>query len=385
MNPELLTRAVANIYPNTGALETALGGGKELRIYFGIDPTGPDLHLGHAVPLIKMREFQDLGHQVILLIGDFTATVGDPTDKSATRVKLSREQVQENSKNYLAQAWKILDEQKTEVRYNSEWLAKLNLTELLELASQVTVPQLLKRDMFQKRLEENKELFLHELLYPVMQGYDSVALDVDMEIGGNDQTFNMLVGRDLLRSVKGKEKFVLATKLLAVPGEAKMSKTEGNMITLTDNATEMYGKVMSWPDAILALGFELCTRVAAEEVEKILASHPRDAKMRLAREIVGHYHNAEVATRAEEGFVNTFQKGEEPSKWEQVTGKRGERVAEILARVGVVKSKSDWRRLVEEGAVYLWPEGKIENPDQILERETKLKIGKKRFIQVRAN
>ncbi len=383
MNPELLTRAVSNIYPNTESFKKALESGKKLKIYFGIDPTGPDLHLGHAVPMMKLRELQDLDHEVILLIGDFTAMIGDPTDKTATRVKLSAEQVRENCRNYLGQAWKILDEKKTEVKYNSEWLSKLNFAEVLELASNLTVPQLLKREMFQKRLDEGKELFLHELLYPVMQGYDSVALDVDAEIGGNDQTFNMLVGRDLMKSVRSKEKFVLATKLLAAPGEAKMSKTEGNMITLADNPSEMYGKVMSWSDALLPLGFELCTRVASGEIEEILAGHPRDAKMRLAREIVSLYHGTSAAEQAEQGFIKTFQKGEEPEQWENITGKKGEKLAEVLLRASAVESKSAWRRLVDEKAVHLWPEGELSDPDATLEQELKLKIGKKRFIQIK--
>lgn len=383
MNSELLTRGVSHIYPSREALEKVLASGKKLRIYFGIDPTGPDLHLGHAVPLAKLREFQDLGHQTILLIGDFTATIGDPAGKTVARTPLSREQVLENSKNYLAQAGKILDLTKTEVRYNSEWLAKLSLAELLKLTSHLTLAQIIKRDMFQKRLAENKDLFLHEFLYPLLHGYDSVALEVDLEIGGNDQIFNMLVGRDLLKSLKSKEKFVLATKLLAAPGQVKMSKTENNMVTLGDAPGEMYGKIMNWPDSLLPLALELNSRLAANESESLLAGHPRDAKMRLAREIVALYHNQAAAKAAENAFIATFQKGEAPSEWEEVSGASGEKLAEVLTRAGVVKSKSDFRRLVAGGAIHLWPAGLISDPDQTLEKELKLKIGKKRFVRLK--
>lgn len=382
MTAELLTRAVSNIYPSTEALEKVLGSGKKLRVYFGIDPTGPDLHLGHAVVLHKLRELQDLGHQIVLLIGDFTAMIGDPTDKTATRVQLSREQVLENSQNYLAQAGKILDLEKTEVRYNSEWLAKLDLAEFLNLASKLTYAQVIKRDMFQKRLSENKDLFLHELLYPLLQGYDSVVLDVDLEIGGSDQIFNMLVGRDLLKSLKNKEKFVLATKLLAAPGQTKMGKTENNMVTLADEPGEMYGKVMSWPDDLLPLAYELLTRLGLIEIDEILKMHPRDAKMKLAKEIVDLYCGGAAAQKAEENFVATFQKGEEPEKWEEVKAEKGEKLVEILLRAGMIKSKSEFRRLLDESALHLWPKGLITDPEQIFFGPLKLKIGKRRFVSI---
>lgn len=382
MTEDLLTRGVANVYPSREALAEVLKSGKKLRIYFGIDPTGPGLHLGHAVVLWKLREFQDAGHHAILLIGDFTAMIGDPTDKSAARMQLSAEQVKENSKNYLAQAWKILDKGQTEVRYNSEWLAKLSLAELLQLASKMTYAQAIKREMFQKRLAENKDLFLHEFLYPLMQGYDSVALDVDLEIGGNDQIFNMLVGRDLLKKLKNKEKFVLATKLLTDATGVKMGKTEGNMVALADFPSDAYGKMMSWPDNLLPTGFELLTRLGDSEIKEILAGHPKDAKMRLAREIVSLYHGATAARKAETEFVDIFQKGEEPEVWEMVVGKTGEKLSEILARAGVVKSKSDFHRLVSEGAVNLWPDKNLTDSNQIFTATLKLKIGKKRFVRI---
>ncbi|MCR4314043.1 MAG: tyrosine--tRNA ligase, partial [Candidatus Uhrbacteria bacterium] len=250
---ELLTRGVEKIFPSREFLEARLKEGKQLSLYLGIDPTGPDLHIGHSIQLRKLRQFQDLGHKVILLIGDFTGMIGDPTDKSATRVRLTREQVLANAEKYKEQASKILDfggKNPVELRYNSEWHAKLSLTEVLELAAHFTVPQMLARDMFKKRMQEGKDVYMHEFLYPLMQGYDSVAMDVDGEVGGNDQTFNMLAGRDLMKAMQGKEKFVIAGKLLADPTGKKMGKSEGNMITLGDSSDDMFGKIMSWTDGM---------------------------------------------------------------------------------------------------------------------------------------
>jgi tyrosyl-tRNA synthetase len=242
---EVLERGVENIYPNKDALEKVLKSGKKLRIYHGIDPTGPSLHLGHVVQLLKLKQFQELGHQIIILIGDFTAMIGDPTDKSATRKQLSKEQVLENAKDYKKQIGRIMDLKKIEFRYNSEWLSKLDFKQLIELSSNFTAQQTLARDMFKKRISAGKDLYLHEFLYPMMQAYDSVVLDVDLETGGSDQMFNMLAGRTLMKKLKGKEKFVLTTKLLEDQSGTKMGKTTGNMVSLNDEPTEMYGKVMS--------------------------------------------------------------------------------------------------------------------------------------------
>ena len=383
MISELLTRAVSNIYPAAEKLKTALESGQKLRIYFGIDPTGPTLHVGHLSVLLKLRDLQDLGKQIkiIILFGDFTAQIGDPTDKSAVQKMMTPEIITENLKNYREQIGKILEIEKTEFRNNSEWLTKLTFAEILDLASNLTISQLIKRDMFQKRLGEEKDLFLHEFLYPVMQGYDSVALDVDLEIGGNDQTFNMLVGRDLLKKLKNKEKFVLATKLLVDPTGEKMGKTTGNMVAFSDTPADAYGKVMSWPDTLLPLAFELCTRLSDEEVGNILSGHPKEAKMRLAREIVALIHDSKSAEEAEQNFVQTFQEGGEPV-WEELASEAGEKLVDLLVRAGVVKSKSDFRRLIQEGAVTRWPEEKVKDPDLPAKPGDRLKIGKKRFIQV---
>ncbi|HUW71751.1 MAG TPA: tyrosine--tRNA ligase, partial [Candidatus Humimicrobiaceae bacterium] len=246
---QALTRGVAAIYPNRKSLEKVLGSGKRLRIYNGIDPSNPNIHLGNALSLWKMRHFQELGHKTVLLIGDFTGRIGDPSDKKAVRLRLSRQEVLENAKTYQEQAAKILDfKSKTNpcgIEFNSEWLDKLSNKEVIELAGCFTVQRLIERDLFQRRLKEKKPIGLHEFLYPLYQGYDSVAMDVDMEIGGNDQTFNMLVGRDLLKIYKNKEKFALTVPLLEGTDGRKMSKSWGNVINLTDSADNMFGKVMS--------------------------------------------------------------------------------------------------------------------------------------------
>ncbi|MEK7650806.1 MAG: tyrosine--tRNA ligase [Patescibacteria group bacterium] len=385
MNSDLLTRAVSNIYPASEKLKSALESGQKLRIYFGIDPTGPTLHVGHLSVLLKLRDLQNLGEQIkiVILFGDFTAQIGDPTDKSAVRKMLTPETISENLKNYREQIGKILDLEKTEFRNNSEWLAKLGLEKLLPLASEFTVSQMLERDMFQERIKKESPIYLHEFLYPLLQGYDSVVLEVDMEIGGNDQTFNMLVGRDLLKKLKSKEKFVLATKLLTDSGGEKMGKTTGNMVAFADTPTDAYGKVMSWPDSLLPLAFELCTRLSDEEVKNILAGHPKEAKMKLAHEIVTLIHDSKLAGQAEESFVQTFQKEAEPTEWQELTGKAGEKISEILVSNSVVKSKTDFRNLVEAGAVEEWPNKNPIVADQIFTAEIKLRIGKKRFVRIR--
>jgi tyrosyl-tRNA synthetase len=298
-----LTRGVENVFPSKEAFKKALISGKQLSIYLGIDPTGPTLHMGHAIPLMKLSKLQKMGHKVILLMGDFTAMIGDPTDKTATRKKLTRKEVLTNLAQYKDQAKTFLSftgPNAAQIKYNSKWLGKMKFEDVVELASNMTVQQMLERDMFSNRMKEGKPIHLHEFLYPLMQGYDSVAMDVDAEIGGNDQTFNMLAGRNLMRSLKNKEKFVLSTKLLVDASGKKMGKTEGNMITLQDNAQDMFGKVMSWPDELIVPGFELCTDVSEEEMAKEKAylesgSNPRDVKIRLALAVVGLYHGKSLA------------------------------------------------------------------------------------------
>ena len=363
-NPEaieaFLTRGVERVFPSADFLRARLAEGKPLTMYFGIDPTGPALHLGHAINLRKLRAWQDLGHKVVMLIGDFTAMIGDPTDKAAARKALSREEVLANAKSYKEQAGKILrfdGENPVEIRYNSEWLAKMTFADVVGLASHFTVQQMLERDMFEKRLEEGKPIHMHEFLYPLMQGHDSVALKTDGEIGGNDQSFNMLAGRDLMKAVLGKEKFVVAMKLLTDPTGKKMGKSEGNMITLGDSAEDMYGKVMSWPDGMIMSGFEILTDLSSAELRVVsrgLSSetlNPRDAKDQLARLIVASFHGQAAATAAAEGFVKLFQKHETPEDMPELKLSGPTKVVDALVASGAVASKSDARRQMEQGGV----------------------------------
>lgn len=371
---EILTRGVENIYPSKEELKKVLLSGKKLRIYNGIDPTGR-LHIGNGVVLRKLRQFQDLGHEVIVLIGDFTARIGDPTDKLAARKQLTKKEVEKNAINYKELIGKILDTKKANLRFlhNEEWSNKLKPEDMLELASHFTVAQLLERDMFQERIKAGKQIYAHEFLYPVFQAYDSVTMDVDMEIGGNDQTFNMLSGRTLMRKMKNKEKFVLTLKLLTDPTGKKMGKTEGNIISLDDTSEDMFGKVMAWSDGMIALGFELCTDVPMEDIKQIEKDmqsgklNPRDAKLKLAFEITKIYHGEEEALKAQKYFIDTFSKKEIPSDvkefkiYDSISKSSADNVklslgnnielVNFLVNSELATSKSDARRKIEQGGV----------------------------------
>ena len=383
---EVLTRGIENIYPNRQALEKALRSGKKLRIYNGIDPTGK-LHLGNWVVLEKLHQFQLLGHEVIVLIGDFTATIGDPTDKSALRKPLTRKQVLENAKNYKKQIGKILDIKKFNIKFlhNEEWTNKLKPKDLLELASQFTVARLLERDMFQKRIKAGKDIHLHEFLYPIFQAYDAVTMDVDMQIGGNDQTFNMLAGRTLMKKLKNKEKFVLTTKLLTDPTGKKMGKTEANMINLDENPKEMYGKIMRWPDSLINIGFELCTRVSMNEVKKI--TNPRNAKARLAKEIVKTHHGEKKAISAEQEFNKIFKEKKLPSKIPGFRLKPGiYNILDLLVKTKIASSKSEAKRLILQKGVKI--DNKVQDDWQKQIKAKKgmiIQAGKRRFVRLLLN
>jgi len=387
---EILIRGVSNIYPNNEFLASKIEKGDKITMYLGIDPTGPNLHLGHAIPLKKMGEFQKLGHKIILLMGDFTAMIGDPTDKNATRKQLTHKEVLDNLKKYKKQASKLISfsgKNPAEIKFNSKWLSKMNFTQVLSLASEMTVQQMLERDMFKKRQEEGKPIFLHEFLYPLMQGYDSVAMDVDGEIGGNDQTFNMLCGRDLLRTIKNKEKFVITMKLLEDNSGKKMGKTEGNMVSMSDDENEMFGKIMSWTDGLIIPGFELCTFVNKRDIENIAKElvqgvNPKEIKMKLAREIVSIYHSDAKAKEAEKNWESTFSKKEIPEDVLEIKLKKGDCFVDILLNNKIISSKSDFRRLADEGAITNMNKNeKIKDIKHVAETGT-YKIGKKRFIKI---
>ncbi len=383
----VLNRGVENIYPNKEFLESLLISDKKLTLYMGIDPTGPDLHLGHAIQLEKMRQFQELGHRIIILIGDFTATIGDPTDKQAIRKPLTKKEVLINAKGYKKQINLIL--KKYTLKYNSKWFKKMKFADILSLASNFTVQQLLERDMFSKRIKEGKPVGLHELMYPTMQAYDSVIMNIDGEVGGNDQTFNMLAGRTLMKSLLKKEKFVLTLKLLTDSQGKKMGKTENNMITLNDSYQEMFGKVMSWTDDMIITGFELCTKISLEKINifnKELKSgeNPKNLKVLLAKEIVKTYHSEKKANKAEQEFTKIFSNKGRPDKIKEYTLKSKKiNPIELLREINFVSSNSEARRLIEGGGFKI-------NDKKIISWKNDLKLktgdiaraGKRRFIKI---
>ena len=354
-----LDHAIEHVLPSKEALRARLLKGDKLKIYMGIDPTGPSIHVGHMIAIQKLAELQALGHEITLLIGDYTATIGDPTDKSAVRKVLTREEVLANCRSYQDQAGRILKfdgPNPAKLRFNSEWFAKMSFAEILELCSHFTVQQMVERDMFEKRIQEGKPVFLHEFLYPVMQGYDSVALDIDLEIGGNDQVFNMLAGRDLLKSLKGKEKFVMSCKLLVDATGKKMGKSEGNMIALSDTPNDAYGKIMSWTDGMIMPGFEILTDLSIEEVAKRKAQleageNPVMLKHELAKRVVAWAFGMEAAQQAVDHFAHVHQQGQRPEDMPTLSIAKETALVDILVEAGLVESKTEARRQIEQGGV----------------------------------
>lgn len=387
----LLNKGVADVLPSRDFLKSLLQGNKKLTVYCGFDPTAPTLHIGHTIQLRKLRQFQDLGHKIIFLIGDFTARIGDPTDKTAARTQLTEKEIKTNLKLYKKQAGKFIrfsGKNAATVKFNNKWLGKMKFADVLHLASQMTVDQMLKRDMFVKRNEEGKPIYIHEFMYPLMQGYDSVAMNVDGEVGGNDQLFNMLAGRTLMKQMQGKEKFVITNKLLEDNTGIKMGKTTGNMIALTDTPTDMYGKVMSWTDGLIIPGFELCTdytmsQIADIEVQLEKRENPRNIKMYLAFEIVKCCYNREAAQNAEEIFVSLFQKKEITENLITLVG-RGRSLEEILIEEKILVSKGELRRLIEGNAISNFETKEMFSLETIkkLAQPSVYKIGKSRFIKI---
>lgn len=381
---ELLTRAVSDVVPKKLG-ESKLASGKPVRIYLGIDPTGAKLHLGHSVPLRKLKAFQDAGHHVIFLVGSFTAMIGDPSGRDQMREPLSKEQVEKNFETYKQQAGKILDFSKVELRYNHEWLEKLKFDDIVKLASNFTVGQMLQRDMFKERMKQEKEISLVEFLYPLMVGYDSVVLDVDVELGGNDQLFNMLCGRTLQTALGKRDKFVLTTKLIEGTDGRKMSKTYDNCIWIDDSAEEMYGKLLRIKDELIVSYLECVTEMPMAEVKEIekqlkKGMNPKDAKMHLAREVVTLYHGAEAATRAEAQFQKVHKDHGIPDEMPEVKAEKGSALLDLMAKEGLAASKSEARRLIEQGGVHLNDE-KIADPLAKVEKGV-LKVGKRKFLRI---
>jgi tyrosyl-tRNA synthetase len=392
---EILSRGVEQIFPDRESLEKLLLSGKKIRLYCGFDPSASALHIGNAIQLNKLSQFQDLGHEVIFLIGDFTGMIGDPTDKAATRKKLTREEVTANSKNYKKQAavyLKFSGENPAKVMHNSKWSDKLSFKDLIEISSNFTVQQMLQRDMFQERMKKELPVYFHEFLYPVAQGYDSVAMDVDLEIGGNDQMFNMLCGRDLMRAMKNKEKFVMTNKLIVDPNGKKMGKSEGNAVFMDETPENVYGQVMSWPDGVIGDAFELCTKLPMDEVEKIkiqlkdVKINPRDLKMKLAFEIAKLVCGEEKAVAAQEYFVKTVQKKEAPDEINNYELRiKNWKLIDLLYEVKLSGSKGEARRLIEQGGIKVDGEvvKDVNKEIEIKQDGILLQRGKRQFLKVK--
>ena len=378
-------------------LEKSLTTGNPLKIKLGLDPSAPDIHLGHTVVLHKMRQFQELGHQVIIIIGDFTGRIGDPTGRSETRKQLTEEEVQANAVTYQNQIFKILDPDKTKVVYNSKWLGAMTFQDVVELAAKTTVARILERDDFTRRYHDNQPIGLHEFFYPLMQGYDSVALEADVELGGTDQKFNLLMGRTLQKEYDLEPQIAITMPILeGLDGVQKMSKSLGNYIGIDEAPEEMYGKVMSLADELMVRYFELVTTVPLEELEEIKTSlaqgtvHPRDLKMRLAREIVSLYHGEDAAQHAEGEFKRVFQRRELPSEMPVVTVSpdllEGGTIwlAKLLVEAGLVNSTSEARRQIVQGAVRIEGE-KVTDPtyEVAITDDMVVQVGRRKFAQIR--
>lgn len=372
-------------------LERSAKTGKPLRIKLGLDPTAPDIHLGHTVVIRKLKAFQDLGHVVIFLIGDFTGTIGDPSGKNVTRPPLSRQEIDANAETYKRQMFKLLDPDKTELRFNGEWMDKFTASDFVKLCARTTVKQILERDDFTKRMAEEKPISLHELLYPLVQGYDSVALEADVELGGTDQKFNLLMGRNLQREFGQEPQVIITTPLLeGLDGVQKMSKSLNNYIGIDEPASEMFGKVMSVSDDLMWRYYELLTDLTTAEISNFRSQiaggeNPRNVKVNLAKRITADFHSAEAATAAEDDFNRRFVQKEIPDEIEESVINAGmHKIAELLALTGLAASKGEARRLIEQGGVKINGEkASAVNADVDINADgTLLQVGKRKFLKV---
>ena len=390
----LISHGVADLLPEDEfkkKLEKSVATNTPLIIKLGLDPTAPDIHLGHTVVLRKLKLFQDFGHKVIILIGDFTARIGDPTGKSVTRPPLTEEQVITNAKTYQEQIFKVLDPEKIEVRFNSEWLSKLDFADVLKLASKYTVARMLERDDFHKRYTEGRPISIHEFMYPLMQGYDSVALKADVEFGGTDQTFNLLMGRHLQGEEGMPEQTIITMPILeGLDGVQKMSKSLGNYIGISEAPSEMYGKAMSIPDELMMRYFMLVTDMSIEEQEQLSkdlesgAAHPRDVKMKLAHTIVRLYHGEEAANFGQDEFVRVFQKHAMPTdipEYKVTITEEPVFVPQLLSDAGLTASNGEARRSIKAGAFKI--DGEKCNEEHIVLKDGMvLQVGKRKFIKI---
>lgn len=389
----LLTRGVDSIYPSREALEKVLRSGKKLRLYQGFDPTGTQLHIGHAVGFRKLRQWQDLGHEVIFLIGDGTGQAGDPSGKKKSREKFfTREELRKNGKDYVMQASKIVrfdGANPVKIMYNGDWLNKLGLVEILNIAGHFTLQQMLERDLYQERLKAESDVSLREFMYPLLQGYDSVAMKVDLELGGSDQMFNMLAGRKLVKAYLNKEKFVMTVPLLTDSKGTKIGKTEGNVIGLTDRPGDFFGKIMSLGDDAIVPCFTLLTDTPLEEIEEMKqkmgkGENPMTFKKQLAFELTREFNTENDAKKAQEEFENVHQKGQTPTVAEEfVTDQTEWNPIDLLVAAKAAASKSEARRLLEQGAVEMDEKTVSLQPSAIsVKNGSIMKIGKKKFVKV---
>ena len=382
-----LKRGVEDIYSEADLIEK-LKENRPLRVKLGADPTAPDIHLGHTVVLNKLRQFQNFGHEVIFLIGDFTATVGDPSGKNATRPPLSREDVLRNAETYKEQIFKILDPQKTRIVFNSEWLGELGTVGMIRLASNYTVARMLERDDFKKRFANQQSIAIHEFIYPLLQGHDSVALEADVELGGTDQTFNLLIGRELQKSAGQKPQVAMTLPLLVgLDGEKKMSKSLGNYIGVTEAPSEIFGKIMSISDELMwdwynLLSFRPLAEIAQLKADVEAGKNPRDVKILLAKEIIARFHNEDAANAAEQEFINRFQKGAMPDEMPEFTFEGEIGLATLLKEAGLVPSTSEAIRSAQQGGVKIDGE-KVDDVRQNAQKGTFVyQVGKRKFARV---
>ncbi|OGJ14151.1 tyrosine--tRNA ligase [Candidatus Nomurabacteria bacterium RIFOXYD1_FULL_39_12] len=384
---EVLNRGVEDVFVKEH-LKEQLSSGKQLRIKLGIDPTSPYIHLGRAVTLLKLKAFQDLGHHIVLIIGDFTAKIGDPSDKLEKRPMLTDEQIGDNLKKYLEQVSLILDIKNVEVRYNSEWLKGMSIPQVGQLLECFTVQQMTKRRNFKLRLDAGEDVFMVEFMYPALQGYDSVVVNSDVEIGGFDQLFNLKAGRTVQRRYGQKEQDIMVLSMLEGTDGRKMSSSWGNIISVIDTPDEMFGKVMSLKDELITKYFLLTTNLTTDKINEIENSlkdgqNPMEFKKILAKTIISFYHSPEKAKEAEENFVKTFQKKEIPEEMEEIKASTGELLSEVLVKNKVLSSKGEWRRLVLENAVHdLGNNSNITDVNLKVSENLTLKIGKKRFVKI---
>ncbi len=380
---EILTRGVEDVFVKD-FLEKKLLSGKRLRIKLGFDPTGNTIHIGRAVALRKLKAFQDLGHQVVFIVGDFTAQIGDPSDKLEKRPMLNQKDIQKNLQNYKQQIGKVVDISQAEFHYNSKWLSKLTFKQTVELAETFSVQQMLARRNFKQRIESGQDISLREFLYPLMQGYDSVQVRADIEIGGFDQLFNLKAGRIIQKFYGQPEQDVLTIQMLEGTDGRKMSTSWGNVITIVDSPQDMYGKIMSMKDELIPQYYLLCTDLPQEEIDKAIKGvHPRDAKMRLAREIVGLYHSPDAVQKAQKHFVDTFSNKKVPEDISEHHISPDTALVDALLGAKVIESKSEFKRLVAEGGVKdLSKDVAITDVAFVVNQNLTLRIGKKRFVKL---